>query len=344
MNNKRMLGVIDATTFYEPLKDLIQHRTLAALPFGGRYRLIDFVLSSMVNSGISSVAVFPKHNYRSLMDHLGSGRNWDLNRKRDGLFFFPAPVLDMPEELIGSFHHFESHMSYFYRSTEEYALVANCYSVLNMDFKAILDRHIKNGCDITEVHQMGEPLEIYLLKKDLLIDLIENKDTTGYRSLKDVIDSGDARYTFCSYEYTGYAAQIDSIEKYFKSSMELLNQSKWHDLFRKDNPIFTKVKDEPPTNYKKGATVKNSMIANGCVIEGHVENSIISRSVKIGKGTIIKNCIIMQKSVIGENCQLDSVILDKDVKITDNTVLISEAYTNPIVIKKGVVQGELMQS
>ncbi|MBM7692994.1 glucose-1-phosphate adenylyltransferase [Peribacillus deserti] len=339
--NKNILGVIDATTYLDPLKDLTEHRILAALPFGGRYRLIDFVLSSMVNSGISSVAVFPKYHYRSLMDHLESGKNWDLNRKRDGLFFFPAPNLDIPFHHIGSFQCFSYHLDYFKRSTQEYAIVSNCYTVLNVDFCEILEKHIENGCDITEVVSEGRSLETYLLKRELLIDLIVERDITGYQCLYDLIEDPKHSYQVCTYEYEDYCVMVDSIETYYRTSLELLNPSKWQKLFKESQPIFTKVKDEPPTKYTKNSNVTNSMIANGCVIEGHVENSIISRSVKIGKGSVVKNCIIMQKSIIGENCVLDSVILDKDVRIEDG-VHLTGGSDEPIVIKKGAVQGVLM--
>jgi glucose-1-phosphate adenylyltransferase len=340
--NTSLMGVIDATTFHKSLKDLILHRTIAALPFGGRYRLIDFVLSSMVNSGITSVGVFPKYNYRSLMDHLGSGRNWDLNRKRDGLFFFPAPMFDAPYKQIGAFDHFAYHINYFKRSKQEYVIVANCYSVFNMDFNDVLDRHIENKCDITELTKYGNSLEVYLLKRELLIELLETKDITGYTCLKDVMNDSNNRYAICSYEYDDYFVMIDSVERYYHTSLQLLDSFTWKKLFRKDQPIYTKVKDEPPTYYGKGAVVENSMIANGCIIEGHVENSIISRAVKICKGTVIKNCIIMQKTQIGENCYLDSVILDKDVKIEDGIELVPLRPNKPIVVKKGVVQGALM--
>ncbi|PLR98262.1 sugar phosphate nucleotidyltransferase [Bacillus sp. T33-2] len=341
--NKRLLGVIDATTFHEDLEELIVHRSVAAVPFGGRYRLIDFVLSNMVNSGIESVAIFPKFQYRSLMDHLESGKNWDLNRKRDGLFFFPSPNLDVPFRGIGSLEHFAANIDYFYRSTQKYTLIANCYTVFNMDFKPLLRWHIESDCDITEVRQGGKSLNMYLLKTSLLIDLIESRQQTGYYSIRDAVSDLDSQFKLCSYEYSGYAKMIDSIEEYFSASMSLLKPEIWNQLFTKERPIFTKVKDEPPARYSRAAVVKNSIIANGGIIEGQVENSILARGVKIGRGSIVRNSIIMQKSQIGENCVLDSVILDKDVKIEPGTMLAGPSHS-PIVIRKGTVQGAVMNS
>jgi glucose-1-phosphate adenylyltransferase len=339
--NNTMLGVIDATTYMDSLEELTLHRSIAAIPFAGRYRLIDFVLSNMVNSGIESVAIFPKYQYRSLMDHLGSGKNWDLNRKRDGLFFFPSPDLNMPYGHIGAFQHFEQHIDYFLRSKQKYALICNSYTVCNIDYQMVLERHIENQCDITEVRYQGRSLEMFILETSLLLELITNRSQTGYTGIMDVVRDHRHHLKICDYEYSGYVAVIDSIESYYKHSLDLLNPAIWKQLFVKSRPIYTKVKDEPPTKYMGGAVVKNSMIANGCIIEGHVENSIIFRAVRIGKGTVIKNSIIMQKSQIGENCDLDSVIIDKDVKV-ENHVTLRGTAREPFVIRKGTVQGALM--
>ena len=341
--NKRLLGIIDATTYHEDLEELIVHRSLAAVPFAGRYRLIDFILSNMVNSGIKSVAIFPKYQYRSLMDHLGSGKNWDLNRKKDGLFFFPSPTIDSQSDGIGSFHHFAANMDYFKRSTQEYALIANCFSVFNMDFRPVVTGHYYSGCDITEIINNGKSMEMYLVKTSLLIDLIENRDVTGYSCMKDVVTDLDNDYRICSYNYTGFAVMIDSKKSYYSTSMSLLEPSVWKTLFLKDQPIYTKVKDEPPTRYLKGSSVQNSMIANGCQIEGKVENSIIARGVKIGKNTVVRNSIIMQKCQIDENCVVDSMIVDKDVKVEKGTIMTS-SIDSPRIICKGTVQGALMNS
>ncbi|RDI44382.1 sugar phosphate nucleotidyltransferase [Falsibacillus pallidus] len=336
--NKSLLGVIDATTSHELLEPLMSNRSLAAVPIGGRYRLIDFILSNMVNSGIQSVGIFPKSQYRSLMDHLESGKNWDLNRKRDGLFFFPAPGGDGE---AGAFCHFSHHLDFFYRSSQEYSLISNCFTMNTMNFQPILERHIQTGCDITEICHDGKTIEMYILKTALLIELITSRQQTGFLSMKDVVNRGKSRYQVGKYEVTNFTKMIDSIENYYEVSLSLLDPTIWKQLFVGDQPVFTKVKDEPPTRYSSGAVVKNSMIANGCVIEGHVENSIIFRAVKIAKGTVIKNSIIMQKSQIGSDCLLESVMLDKEVKI-ENGVHLKGQKSSPIVLQKGTTQGALM--
>ncbi|RLQ97835.1 GlgC family sugar phosphate nucleotidyltransferase [Falsibacillus albus] len=341
--NKSILGVIDATTSNVSLEPLLTHRSLAAVPFGGRYRLIDFILSNMVNSGIHSVAIFPKYQYRSLMDHLGSGKNWDLNRKRDGLFFFPSPSFEAELSGIGAFNHFSHHIDYFERSKQEYAVISNCFTVNTMNFQPALEKHIQLGSDITELRHHAKSLQMYILKTSLLIDLIKTRKRTDFTCMRDVVESSTHNYKISRYEVPGFAKMIDSIECYYDMSLSLLDPSTWKELFMKDYPIYTKVKDEPPTRYSNGAVVKNSMVANGCVIEGHVENSIIFRGVKIGKGAVIKNSIIMQKSTIGSNCSLDAVILDKDVKVESGVSLIGK-HDHPLVLQKGSTQGALMSS
>jgi glucose-1-phosphate adenylyltransferase len=338
-----LLGVIDATTYFDSMEGLLTQRCLAAVPFAGRYRLIDFILSNMVNSGIESVAIFPRFQFRSLMDHLGSGKEWDLNRKRDGLFFFPSPGLEVIEEGIGSFHHFAQHMDYFYKSRQEYALISNCFTVCNLNFKPILSRFIRENCDIMMISHLGESLDMYLVKKSLLIELIETRKMTGYRCMQDVVRDHAHNFTICMYEYEGFVKKITSMDSYYQANMEVLERDNWSALFTDGQPIFTKVKDEPPTKYTNSAIVKNSIIANGCVIKGTIENSIIFRGVTIEKGTVIKNSIIMQKSRIGENCVLNRVIVDKNSQIKSG-VTINIQDDSPIVLTKGAEQGELMKS
>ncbi|MEI2355858.1 sugar phosphate nucleotidyltransferase [Mesobacillus zeae] len=340
---KRLLGVIDATAFHEGLQELTLHRSPAAIPFGGRYRLIDFVLSNMVNSGIQSVAIFPKYQYRSLMDHLGSGRNWDLNRKRDGLFFFPSPRLDHPVTGVGPLDHFAANIDFFKRSEQEYTLITNACTIFNTHFFPVLEWHIASGCDITAIRKGGVSLGMYLLKTSLLRELIETRHETGYLSVRDAATDPNSPLSLCSYPYEGYAAMIDSVDTYFSASMDLFEPEVWNQLFPRERPILTKVKDEPPTRYAREAYVHNTMVANGGLIEGTVENSIIARGVKIGKGAVVRNCIIMQKSKIEENCIVEGAILDKDVKV-ERGAHIKASGKKPYVVRKGTVQGAWMNS
>ncbi|MFS1517489.1 sugar phosphate nucleotidyltransferase [Bacillus sp. SCS-151] len=340
--NQTMLGIIDATQSFDSIQQLTINRSVAAIPFAGRYRLIDFVLSNMVNSGITSVAIFPKDQYRSLMDHIEYGKQWDLNRKRDGLFFFPSAV-DSQSEEFNVFRQYKNNIDYFLRSKQQYVLISNCYTVCNIDYQAILQQHIESHCDITEIAHNGKPMGMYIFNFSLLFDLITNYEKFGYTTIQDVVLDPSHHLQICRYEYEGYVAKINTIKEYYTQSLELLKPQVWKELFNQINPIYTKVKDEPPTKYMNGSRIKNSFIANGCKIEGEVENSIIFRSVNISKGTVVKDSIIMQKSQIGENCVLNGVILDKDVKVENNVILTGD-YTTPYIVPKGTIQGALMNT
>ncbi|MCM3118680.1 sugar phosphate nucleotidyltransferase [Neobacillus sp. MER 74] len=331
-----MLGIINATNEFDTFKNLTAHRSLASLPFAGRYRLVDFMLSNMVNSGITNVAIFTGKEVRSLIDHLGSGKQWDLDRKRDGLFVF-SPEGTSRIERFGSFAHFAKNITYFLRSKQKYVVITNCNTIGSIDFCKILDHHIENEADITEVFHNGQSLQTYILDKNLLLSLFEQYKNQGYYTIFDVIHDKRHKFKINMYEWAGYITTIDSLQSYYQNSLDLLQPTVWKQVFTKNEPIFTKVKDEPPTQYKNAAKVTNSMIANGCIIQGEIDNSILFRSVKVGKGAVIRNSIIMQKCQIGENCILDSVILDKDVKI-DNGVQLVGTREKPYLVEKGKVQ------
>ncbi|MDG5473607.1 sugar phosphate nucleotidyltransferase [Jeotgalibacillus sp. ET6] len=333
----RLLGVIDATNVVGGLQDLSLNRSVASIPFAGRYRFIDFILSNMVNSGVESVAIFPKHQYRSLMDHIGSGKNWDLDRKKDGLFFLPPFFEPNENSTVGSFARLDQHLDFFKRSHQDYVFIANSYVITNIDIEEALAEHLIHDHDITELVNHTHSLDMYIVKKSLLIELIENRKNSQFISVSDVVNQPLHNFNIGTYTHTGYAAIMNSIEAYFHHSMKLLDPTVWNQLFPADRPVFTKVKDEPPTRYSSASTVTNSMIANGAVIEGRVNSSIISRAVKIGRNSHVTNCVVMQKSQIGEGCTLEYVILDKDVRVLDGVTL-KGSPEKPLVLRKGTVR------
>lgn len=342
---KKLFGVIDVTNQNEELNYFNTQRSLAAIPFGGRYRLIDFILSSMVNAGIIRVGIFLDVQYRSLMNHLESGKNWDLNRKQGGLYYFPTTSPNETLDGIGNFKHFEDNIDFFYKSKQDYVLIANGLTISNIDFKKILNHHIQYGYEITSINDIhGKPLQMFIINKNLLIRLVETRKLTGYSCLMNVVNDKPHVYKICNYKYEGYAKLIDSVKSYYDANMDLLNMNIWKKIFLKERPIYTNVRDEPPTRYAKGSQVKNSMIANGCQIEGTVENSIIGRSVTIEKGAVVKNSIIMDHCHIASNTVLEKVILDKNVIVKEKTMLFG-AESSPFVACKGrVIQGELIKS
>ncbi|MCL2695672.1 MAG: glucose-1-phosphate adenylyltransferase subunit GlgD [Clostridiales bacterium] len=355
------------------LKELTLSRAVAAVPFGGRYRCIDFILSNMVNSGITNVGLLTQKNYHSLMDHLGAGKEWDLHRKREGLFILPPFMTKSNVGLYrGTVDALHAAIGYIRRSAEQYVILSGSHTVFNMRFNDMLEKHIQSGADLTILYNERPTLDpashngdlrltvdgegrvmdmelnpyrpktdcqscdVFIFDKGLLEYLVEEAYARGeYDFLRDVILRKYSTMKTCGYKYDGYVARLDSLLTYFKHSMELLAQEVAVDLFDKDR-IFTKVKDEVSAKYGNDAKVSHSILADGCLIDGTVENSVIFRGVKIAKGAKVSNSIVMQGVTVGEDAVLDHVILDKGVVIRPTRMLVG--YDNfPIIIKKNHV-------
>lgn len=372
MSVRQIMGVVNLIHEPDHLEELTFHRCVASVPFAGRYRLIDFTLSNMVNSGVEDVAIFTHHKYRSLMDHLGSGKEWDLDRKRGGLFLLPS-VLDVPIGLSkGDLFQFYAHRDYFHRGREPYVLISRSHIACNINYKDVLRRHEETGADITCVYaeqpeeqddsiyrkltvspegkvtaiqdRTGKlagskvSLEMYLMSKQLLLDMVETCLAQGDDHLvRDGIMKNLHNLNVYGYKHAGYTGIINTIQSYYRHNMALLNPEVLRALFFEPAPIYTKVKDEPPAKYKDCSDVRNSLVANGCVIEGKVENSIVSRGVKIRPGATVRNCILFQNCEIGENAVLENAILDKDVYIDRGRILTGAGTAPFIAAKKKVI-------
>ncbi len=344
-----MMGVINLIHEADEMASLTANRCLATVPFGGRYRLIDFVLSSMVNSGIPRVAVFAHTKYRSLVDHLGSGSNWDLHRKPGGLFVVPPSFEDQTDYGKGDLYHFFRNRDYFARSPAEYVVISRSHMVCNVDFAKVLEQHRESGADITvvckkepeglpglarkaRVNEAGRivemqdhfgrlntdvvSMEMYLLSRELLLDLVETSLAQGRdHFVRHAILSRLQQLQVHAYMHEGVLGVVNNIAAYYRHSMELLQPEVWRELFFRPGKIYTKVKDEPPTHYRTGANVSHSLVANGCDIEGTVTNSILFRGVKVGPGAVVRGSIVMQNGIIGAGGVLDNCILDKEVEI-----------------------------
>ncbi|MFF2482014.1 glucose-1-phosphate adenylyltransferase subunit GlgD [Paenibacillus sp. NPDC058071] len=345
----RVMGVVNLIHETDELERLTESRCLATVPFGARYRLIDFVLSSMVNSGINKVAVFAHTKFRSLMDHLGSGSHWDLSNRQSGLFLLPPATDDIQEISRGDLYHFYQHRDYFNRSTLEYVVITRSHMVCNLDFGPVIDFHEEKGADITVVCKeqtealLGKArkvkmdddgritaiqdhygrmqsrissMEMYIMKKDLLMELVETSLAQGQDHLvRHAIFSRIDKLQIYGYMYEGYLSVVNTLASYYESNMSLLRPDVWRELFFQPNSVFTKGKDEPPARYTASSKVSNSLIANGCRIEGTVENSILFRGVHVRKGAVIRNSIVMQNGDVGENSLIQYSILDKDVHV-----------------------------
>jgi glucose-1-phosphate adenylyltransferase len=353
------------------LKDISYKRSVSAIPFGGKYRAIDFILSNMVNSGIKNVGVLTQYSFRSLMDHLGSGKEWDLDRRTDGLFIFPPSMSDEESGWSkGSADAMYNNLSFLKRSNEEYVVIAQGNGIFKMQMGDMLQYHIDTNADITlayrkmydytmeELSSLGiikidwdnriidlqeKPLNpqsdlasigIYILRRTLLISLLEECIAHGnYDFVKDILIRKLDRLNIYGYEFKGYWRNISSVRNYYRCSMEVLDPEIREELFVKDGKIYTKVKDEAPAKYNEEAEVTNSIVADGCFIEGTVENSVLFRGVTIAKGAVVRNSIIMQGSVIEQDAAVEYAILDKNVVLTKGKYLKGDA-DYPVVISK----------
>lgn len=368
--NKKILGVIFANMHEDVVPELTRQRTMGSVMFGGRYRLIDFTLSNMANSGVDEVGVITKSNYQSLLDHLGSGREWDMARKNGGLHLLP-PFSHVTSGMYRGRLEALYGISDFIKSSDaDYVIMSDCDVVTTLDYNAVYEQHVKSGADITAVYStvnldlesaghsnvigidetgrvnnvMINPqisgecnvcLNTYIISKALLMHIIMDGAANGiYSFAKSILQARCNEFKIMAYKHDGYFSKISSIKSYYDANMALLNTDNRKKLFLKNAPIYTKIRDNPPAKFAIGASVKNSLIADGCIIEGTVENSILFRGAKVAKGAVVKDSIIMQDTVIGKNCQISCVITDKVVTITDKKILTGSA-NYPIYIGKG---------
>ena len=370
VNMGNVLGLVFANMHDTTLGDMTKNRTMGSVMFGGRYRLIDFPLSNMVNSGISEVGVITKSNYQSLLDHLGSAREWDLARKKGGLYILP-PFGNVESTLYrGRIEALYGAMSVIKHSRAKYVVLSDCDVVTNIDYKPIVAAHIESGADITAVAHTGvyssediktstvfnvdadknvtsvlinpdisgtctTSLNVFVMSMDFLIETVNDAMARGNVSFeRNILQEKCRELKIKIYEYDNYFSKLNSPESYFKSNMALLEPENARKLFVPKRSIYTKVSDNAPVKYDLDSKVSNSLIADGCIIEGEVENSVLFRGVKVGKGAKVKNCILMQGTVVGDNAELNYLITDKNVSICENHILTSSPQY-PMYVGKG---------
>jgi len=367
----RAIGVILAGGNNESMKPLTNLRADSAMPIGSCYRGLDFPLSCMSNSGIGKVAILTQYNSRSLHDHLSSAKWWDLGRKQGGLFVF-SPFLssDNTQWFRGTADALYQNMSYLKRSIEPYVVISSGNTVYKTDFNAIIRRHMETGADVTVAYKEltddsvckygvisldeheritefeEKPLEafsnlvstgIYVIQRVLLIKLLETVVQEGRCDLvKDVLIRYRKRLKIVGYRFEGYWRAINGIREYFEINMDFLKKDV-RDLFTRDFPhIETKPKDEPPAKYNAGATVQNTLVGSGSIINGNVRDSVIFRRVFAGEETRVHNAIVMEGSFIGNHCVVEHAILDKEVVLSDGRQIIGTPEA-PALVAKGAV-------
>ena len=372
-------GLIFSNIHDECLPELTRLRTMASVPFGGRYRLIDFPLSNMVNSGISKIGIITHYNYQSLLDHIGTGKDWDLARRSGGIKILPPFITAYDAKATSSLYNTRLEAllgvtNFISRCNEDVLVLSDCDTICNIDISKVLERHEETGADITIVTKRidggnynAERHSVLVLDEDdkildaaeyscdvkgsfdvstnimvinrrYLIMVLNDAAAHGYTSFfRDIIAKNVGKADFRAYRYDGFYALINNLPGYFDTSMRLLDTEVREELFEvAERPVFTKVRNSAPTSYAESAKVSNSIVADGCVIEGEVENCVVFRGVKVGKGTVVRNSILLQDTYIGENVNLNCVITDKNAVIRDGRNL-SGHDTMPFYIGKGIM-------
>jgi len=367
---EKMMGLINLDPEQEMFNELTYFRNGASLPFGGRYRLIDFALSNMVDSNIEEVAIFTRNKFRSLLDHLGTGESWNLDRRNGGLFVLPPDWNDPTDVSKGDLRFFHNNLDYFNRSQSSYVLISGSQFIVNANYEDAFKFHLDRNADVTlisvqvdEVSHEHHPYcrveadeqnwvqnitndknnhhvftGLYIINKELLLELADEciaygKDNLFTHGVRDHLPNLKVQ-TYC---YKGYYAFMNTVESFYRENMNLLTEENYLNLLYEPKFIRTKVSDNPPVKYESASSVNSSIVSNGSVIEGEVDQSVLFRGVSVKKGSVIKNSIIMQQCTIEEGAYLENVILDKDVHITAGQRIIGSKEKPYVVAKRQVI-------
>ncbi len=359
MRTNNILGILFANVHDDLVPELTRLRSMASLPIAGRYRMVDFSLSNLVNAGISQVGIITKQNYQSLMDHVGGGKSWDLDRKSGGLFILPpfSTADSVGEVYKGHIDALQGIMGYLQRAKQDYVVLCDCDVVSNVDIMEMYRRHVDSGADFTVAYRRGKlpknhedimtftfdednfvkeislpkrsenanySLDITITKREFLIEIL-NKVPSDYTSIsRHLLARHTDKFKIYGYEETGFAEVVDSTKKYFELNMKMLNSKNKKSLFNPARPVYTKTHDCMPTRYGIKAEVKNSLIADGCIIEGNVENCVIFRNVRVEEGATVKDSILMQGAVVKAGATLSRVIMDKQSLIENDTEFVAK--------------------
>lgn len=363
----RTIGLVTANFTTDSLGPLVEHRPVASVPFGGRYRLLDFALSNMVNARIQTVGLITPYYYRSIIDHVGAGKEWGLDRKSGGLYVLPGTVYGF-REAQGRFlfRDFLHNLSFFRQGDGDYVLISSGALVCNIDYQPMIARHEQAGGGVTLLCRHSKPgeshpgyyisfdetnqvsditfgrggdnlfLNSFIIDRTLLLKLARDFENMGHSDFMEILRFSLGNIRVNTYFFDGYVAFMNGIADYMSSSMDLQSRAVRRDLFDPDRMIKTKIHDAPPALYAEGSNVRSSLVASGSVIEGSVENSIIFRSVRVEPGAVVKNSVIMEKCVIKAGAQLENVICDKYATVSAG-IKIQGTESNPCVLPKGGV-------
>ncbi len=369
MRNYSALGLIFADMHNDAVRDGTSVRSFGSLPFGGRYRLIDFVLSEMVNAGISKVGVITKSHYQSLMDHLGSGKAWDLSRKNEGLFFLPPHQCD-DAMYHGRIDSLADILPFLHRSKEETVVMADCHMLANLDLHRIIRQHVDSGAPVTVACRYGAVphgveiptlrmdadgrvtdmllgrtadsdayygVGLYLVQKEWLIRAVQESIARNQHHFeRDVLQSHLGELVVRSFEVASPVMPICSIESYYRANLALLDETVRAQLFPSTRPVYTKLRDCAPAQYGLHAAVENSLVADGARIDGTVRNSIVFRGVTVARDAVVENCVLMQDVTVGRHCRLRCVMADKNAVFREGCSL-QGVETYPVYVRKNTI-------
>ena len=367
-----VMGIIFAND--ASLGELTTKRTSASMPFGGRYRQVDFALSNLSAAGVRHVGIISRHNYQSLMNHIGDGEEWGLELEEGGLEFLTPYSMSTSHTYRGKLESLYSAIDFLqFGGDDGYVVMIDSAVLSNINLTKVLDAHIKSGKDLTVVTKAGvadgkklldlavkldgqgevcdmvvdyaageeylASMDIFVLSRKWLIGkVLDHMARNQFHMDRDLVLGGwqKGEVSVNVYPFDGVVMYNDSIEEYFTNSLALTRADVRSDLFGANHPVYTKVRFRVPTYYGEGCDIENCLVADGCMLEGEAEDSVLFRDVTIAPGAEVENCVIMNDSVVGEGSELKCVILDKNVTVRPGSRLIGTPK-NPIIIKRGEI-------
>lgn len=348
----RALGIVSFSRSHIHVEGLQDYRPIGAFSFLGRYRVIDFPLSNMSNSGIEYIQIYANKQPRSLVEHVGTGRHYNINSKRGDLHMLFSEMNIANPIYDTDIAAYVNNLQYIERAHQPYVIIAPSYMVYTMDYSELLQTHIESEADITLVYHSVDNardcylacdalnlnkqkgvlsiernrgtaknknifMDTYVMKKELFIELIEKaQKTSSMYTLPQIVNMQCDELDIRGVAHRGYFASITDFKSYYDANLSLIDSKTRSTLFDEEWPIYTRTNDSCPTHYFEGASTKTSIVSNGCTIEGSVENSIIGRGCVIKKGAVIKNSVILPGAIIGEDVHVEYQVVDKYAKIT----------------------------
>ena len=347
----KAIGLITCNYTTASKDDVFSGRPVASMPYLGRYRLVDFALSNMVNAGIRNVGMIMPNNYRSLVDHVGSGKDWDLDRKNGGLFIMPGTAFGtsrtgarfLIRDLV-------QNREFFTKNNEKYVVLSTANFICSVDIKKLIADHEASDANITvlckrascdgnidvvtfdvedgRVKSMNQGvkfgqlafLDYAIIERELLLELLDSFAAIDHLDLFEALNSEYGRFRVEVAEFEGYMKPIFDKDSYFKANMDLLDEDVLME-FANGTPIKTKAHDNPPAKYEPGCKVSNSLVASGDRIYGSVQGSVLGRNVVVEPGASVRNSVLMQGVVVKTGAKIENAIIDKNNIVPAGTEL-----------------------